>query len=60
MLEVIGSDQLQLCAGHEKGGCEAAVHALMQVFQSSSANAIYLINAKTCLTQIIAKSPSEI
>ena len=49
VLEVVGSDQL--CAG-QKGGCEAAVHALRQAFQSSSANAILLVDAKNAFNSV--------
>ena len=49
VLEVVGADQL--CEG-QKGGCEAAVHTLRQGFQSSSANAILLIDAKNMFNSV--------
>ena len=35
----------QLCAGHQSG-CESAVHAMHQVFDSSGTEAIILVDAK--------------
>ena len=35
---------LQVCAGH-LSGCEAAVHAMHQVYQSSSTEAVILVDA---------------
>ena len=35
---------LQLCAGHQSG-CESAVHAMRQVFESSETEAIILVDA---------------
>lgn len=43
ILEIVGT--AQLCAG-QKGGCEAAVHALRSSFESEFSEAILLVDAK--------------
>ena len=49
VLEAIGS--VQLCAG-QKGGCEAAVHALRTSFESDSTEAILLVDAKNAFNSL--------
>ena len=42
---------LQLCAGHQSG-CESAVHAMRQVFESSETQAIILVDAKNAFNTL--------
>ena len=49
VLETVGS--AQLCAG-QKGGCEAAVHALRSSFESESSEAILLVDAKNAFNSL--------
>lgn len=50
VLTIIGGDMeeaavpLQLCAGQD-GDCEAAVHAMQQIFQSPEIKAVLLVDA---------------
>ena len=56
ILYVIGQDiqdaagSSQLCAGQESG-CEAAVHAMCQIFQEKDTEAVLAINAFNCLNR---------
>ena len=49
---------LQLCAGHQSG-CESAVHAMHQAFDSSETEAIILVDAKKCIQLSKPTSRSE-
>ena len=49
VLETVGS--AQLCAG-QKGGCEAAVHALRSSFEFESSEAILLVDAKNAFNSL--------
>ena len=57
VLSVLGGDILdtvgtaQLCAG-QKGGCEAAVHALRSSFESEFSEAILLVDAKNAFNSL--------
>ena len=57
VMSVIGQDvlkaagPLQLCAGQE-AGCEAAVHAMRQVFQSAATDGILLIDASDAFNNL--------
>ena len=42
---------LQLCAGHQSG-CESAVHAMRQVFESSETEAIILVDATNAFNSL--------
>ena len=42
---------LQVCAGH-LAGCEAAVHAMRQVFDASDTNAIILVDASNAFNSL--------
>ena len=42
---------LQVCAGHD-GGCEAAVHAMHQIFDESSTEAVILIDASNAFNSV--------
>ena len=42
---------LQLCAGHQSG-CESAIHAMRQVFDSSETEAIILVDAKNTFNSL--------
>ena len=42
---------LQLCAGHE-AGCEAAIHALREIFSSSATEAVILVDASNAFNSL--------
>ena len=42
---------MQLCAGHESG-CEAAIHAMSQIFNEESSEAVLLINASNAFNAV--------
>ena len=55
VLKVIGRDieeaagPLQVCAGQD-GGCEAAVHAMREIFKNPESEAVLLVDATNDLT----------
>ena len=49
ILKSVGS--LQVCAGHE-AGCEAAVHAMQQIFHEQDTEAVLLIDASNAFNSI--------
>ena len=46
---------LQVCAGQE-GGCEAAVHAMRQIFEDSNTEAVLLVDATNAFNSINRKA----
>ena len=48
-MEVAGSSQL--CAGQD-GGCEAVVHAVRRLFESSDCEAVLLIDASNAFNSL--------
>ena len=57
ILRIIGQDieeaagPLQVCAG-QKGGCEAAVHAMRQIFLSPECEAVLLVDATNAFNSL--------
>ena len=57
VMQVVRSDVLkaagpiQLCGGHE-GGCEAAVHAMREVFQDSATDGIIFVDASNAFNNL--------
>ena len=49
LLQAVGS--LQLCAGQE-AGCEAAVHAMIQVFKEEDAQAMIIVDASNAFNRL--------
>ena len=61
ILKIIGSDveeaagPLQLCAG-QNGGCEAAVHAMRNIFQAPKTEAVLLVDANNAFNALNRKA----
>lgn len=46
---------MQVCAGHD-GGCEAAVHAMNQIFKEEDTEAVLLIDASNAFNSVNRKA----
>ena len=55
VIKSVGS--LQVCAGHE-AGCEASVHAMREIFEDASSEAILLVDAANAFKQCEQRSLS--